>query len=198
MLTAAPFAQRSRRLHRRFVRRSLPEARWCSSRSSTRTLRRRTWRNSGAELSARILACDGLWLASELALQEGGLLTGKGEPPLRVWGDPDVPGVEAFHEKRRHAYVRAENGALITHLRKCCDFIGEAIAGDGQVAVLSEEEGEAGLRFDWCLPHPREGDARRRRRRRRRRLATGVGYQGTQEFMKNLRFLERNGIPDWA
>ena len=40
----------------------------------------------GAELSARILACDGLWLASELALQEGGLLTGKGVNHLCVFG----------------------------------------------------------------------------------------------------------------
>ena len=144
----------------------------------------------GAELSARILACDGLWLASELALQEGGLLTGKGVNHLCVFGAiPDVPGVEAFHEKRRHAYVRAENGALITHLRKCCDFIGEAIAGDGQVAVLSEEEGEAGAAFlIGAYLILEKGDARRRRRRRRRRLATGVGYQGTQGVHEEFAF----------
>jgi len=154
----------------------------------------------GAELSARILACDGLWLASELALQEGGLLTGKGVNHLCVFGAiPNVPGVEAFHEKRRHAYVRAENGALITHLRKCCDFIGEAIAGDGQVAVLGEEEGEAGAAFligaylilEKGMRADDAADAVVASR-------PASGIKEHREFMKNLRFLERNGIPDWA
>ena len=153
----------------------------------------------GAELSARILACDGLWLASELALEEAGLLTDKGVTHICVFGAiPNVPGAEAF-AKRRHVYVRAENGALVTHLRKYCDFVGEAIAGGGQVAVVSEEEGEAGAAFligAYLIVEKgmRAEDA-----------ADAVvasrpvsGIKEHREFMKNLRFLERNGIPDWA
>lgn len=44
-------------------------------------------------------------------------------------------------------YARAENGALVTHLRSACDFIGGAIAAGGRVAAVSEEEGEAGTAF---------------------------------------------------
>lgn len=55
--------------------------------------------------------------------------------------------LEAAFPGGHHVYARAENGALVTHLRAACDFIGKAIKGGGKVAAVSEEEGEAGTAF---------------------------------------------------
>lgn len=61
--------------------------------------------------------------------------------------DPVTEALEATFPGGIHVYARAENGALVTHLRAACDFIGGAIKGGGKVAAVTEEEGEAGAAF---------------------------------------------------
>ena len=155
----------------------------------------------GAEISVEIKSHPGLWLASEAALDEPkvGLLD-KGVTHLLSFG-----ALRRASPTRRHqVYERAENGALVTHLRAACDFVREAIEGGGgargNVAVVSEEEGEDAAAFliaAFLVVEKRvetvdDAVAAVASSRPSSELATH------KEFAKNLKFLARNGIPDWA
>jgi len=53
------------------------------------------------------------------------------------------PTLRAAFDNKTLTYNRAVNGALVTHMRDAVGFIAKAIKAGGQVAVVSEEEGEA-------------------------------------------------------
>ena len=107
--------------------------------------------------------------------------------------------LEAAFEGGRHSYARAENGALVTHMRATCDFIKGALRAGGKVAVVSEEEGEAGSAFVVAAYLVVEAGMKAEEA-----VDAVMASRPTNpvrdhaEFMKNLRFLARNGIPEWA
>ena len=154
----------------------------------------------GASLSSRV--CDGLWLASELALEEdgggGACLVDRGVTHVVAFGSAP-PGASTGAFAGVHAYERAENGALVTHMREAIGFVDAAISGGGQVAFYSEEEGEAGAAFLLAsylvLARANSPEDATEAVMRARALC---GLKTHEEFPKNLRFLGRNGIPDWA
>ena len=161
-----------------------------------------------------VTAVPGLWLASRDACATPAAATqlaSAGVSSILVFGpkegrwvvDEDVFGGDG----RVHVYARATNGALITNLKDACDFLARALPGG--VACVSDErgddgdasgggDGEPGAAF-VCAAYMI--------------VAKGMGAQEAacggdeqagmrlrahDEFMKNLRFLQRNGIPDWA
>lgn len=155
----------------------------------------------GAEHSGRIsgcAGCEGLHICSELAFEGGTNVLSKSTRVLSFGeflldDSSDVLGPNMV-------YHRAENGALITHLRAACTFISAGLSNNGgEVAVVSEAEGEAGAAFLIAsflilvkkLDTEKAVDAVLRARPMN-------GLSDHPEFMKNLRFLGRNGLPDWA
>ena len=190
--------RKNKRPHVVIVVRTAPPG-WCSWRSWTRTRRPRR-RFPGASLSSRV--CDGLWLASELALEEdgggGACLVDRGVTHVVAFGSAP-PGASTGAFAGVHAYERAENGALVTHMREAIGFVDAAISGGGQVAFYSEEEGEAGAAFLLAsylvLARANSPEDATEAVMRARPLC---GLKTHEEFPKNLRFLGRNGIPDWA
>ena len=53
------------------------------------------------------------------------------------------PTLRAAFYNKTLTYTRAVNGASVTHMRDAVGFMAKAIKAGGQVAVVSEEEGEA-------------------------------------------------------
>ena len=122
---------------------------------------------------------------------------------------PCIQALEAAFPGGRHVYERADNGALVTPLRAACDFIAAAVkdgkgggdggGGGGGIVAVTEEEGEAGAAFilaaflviERGMSAADAADAVIESR-----PTNALKDHG--EFMKNLRFLGRNGIPDWA
>lgn len=152
----------------------------------------------GQELSSQVLE-ERVWLASEMALDEPQILRDKGITHLISMGDLRERGgfPEVFDGV--HEYLRADNGALITHLRKALDFMIKALKdGTGAVCVVSEEgEASAGFLIGAYMiiekgATPEEVVAAVEEAR------PGCGLRDHKEFAKNLKFLKRNGIPDWA
>lgn len=152
---------------------------------------------TGTELFARIQGCEGcdrLYIASEVAFGDGG----KANAFALLSFGADTPDGFAS-SSHTHVYLRADNGALITKLRAACDFIRDALARGVDVALVSKEEGEAGAGFVAAafliLERSMRWEAAVDAVMRARPLN---GLKDHAEFMKNVRFLGRNGIPDWA
>jgi hypothetical protein len=152
---------------------------------------------SGTESFAQIKGCaecDGLHIASEVAAD---VLKSQSIHHVLFFGSP--PDGFSDFEHTSHVYHRADNGALITRLRVACDFIKDALESERKVAVVSAEEGEAGAGFlaaaFLILDKKMSTEASVDSVVRARPLN---GLKDHAEFMKNLRFLGRNGIPDWA
>ena len=153
---------------------------------------------TGTEVFARIQGCEGcdrLYIASEVAFGDGG--KAKNAFALLSFGADTPDGFAS--SPHTHVYLRADNGALITKLRAACDFIRDALARGVDVALVSKEEGEAGAGFVAAafliLEHSMCWEAAVETVMRARPLN---GLKDHAEFMKNVRFLGRNGIPDWA
>ena len=115
-----------------------------------------------------------------------------------------------------HVYARATNGALITNLKDACDFIARALPVGG-VACVSEERGDDHRDASSSSQSSRGGDGEpgaafacaaymivakgmgaQEAADAVETSRPGCGLRAHDEFMKNLRFLQRNGIPDWA
>jgi hypothetical protein len=62
------------------------------------------------------------------------------------------PTLRAAFDNKTLTYNRAVNGALVTQMRDAVGFMAKAIKAGGQVAVVSEEEGEAVGPSRYC-PH---------------------------------------------
>ena len=143
-----------------------------------------------------IEGCENLHVASELAFEDG---TASSLKYTHVLSFGDFDDKVDAPTTIRHVYRRAENGALITHLREACEFIGKSLKSGGQIFVVSSEEGEAGaglvvasfLILEKNMECENAVDAVVKARPMN-------GLKDHPEFMKNLRFLCRNGIPDWA
>ncbi len=153
---------------------------------------------TGTEFFARIQGCEGcdrLYIASEVAFGDGGKANAFAH--VLSFGADTPDGFASF--PHTHVYLRADNGALITKLRVACDFIRDALARGVDVALVSKEEGEAGSAFVAAafliLERSMRWEAAVDAVMRARPLN---GLKDHAEFMKNVRFLGRNGIPDWA
>lgn len=166
-----------------------------------------------------VTAVPGLWLASRDACATPAAATqlaSAGVRSILVFGpkegrwvvDEDVFGGDG----RVHVYARATNGALITNLKDACDFLARALPGG--VACVSDERGDDG---DASSPSSWGGDGEpgaafvcaaymivakgmgaQEAADAVETSRPGCGLRAHDEFMKNLRFLQRNGIPDWA
>ena len=153
----------------------------------------------------------GLWLASRDACVDGKALVEAGVKAIAVFGpNADWLDRDSFGG-RVHVYPRAENGALITNLKETCDFLTITLDDYGAVACTSEErgsdddggsasgDGEAGAGF-VCAAYMiiAKGKSAQEAADAVEESRPGCGLKAHDEFMKNLRFLQRNGIPDWA
>ena len=169
-----------------------------------------------------VTAVPGLWLASRDACATpaaAAQLASAGGRSILVFG-PTGRWVEhdAFggDDARVHVYARATNGALITNLKDACDFIARALPVGG-VACVSDERGDDHRDASSSSPSSRGGDGEpgaafacaaymivakgmgaQEAADAVETSRPGCGLRAHDEFMKNLRFLQRNGIPDWA
>ena len=138
--------RKNKRPHVVIVVRTAPPG-WCSWRSWTRT--RRPRRRFPGRVSARgcATACGSLPSSRSRRTGAEARASSIAGSRTRVAFGSAPPGASTGAFAGVHAYERAENGALVTHMREAIGFVDAAISGGGQVAFYSEEEGEAGAAF---------------------------------------------------
>ena len=162
-----------------------------------------------------VTAVPGLWLASRVACATPAAATqlaSAGVSSILVFGPKEgrwvVDDGVFGGDGSVHVYARATNGALITNLKDACDFLARALPGG--VACVSDErgddgdasgggDGEPGAAF-VCAAYMivAKGMGAQEAADAVETSRPGCGLRAHDEFMKNLRFLQRNGIPDWA